>query len=289
MATDELPLRRPPAWENYGPPSRGWAVYGGVLMLLGIGLAVLVLVNDRTEHAALYAVAGGGGMFAIGLVVLGSTFRGHPQPPILVNAVAVTPGADRLPDDWVHLFRRRRVSLAFAIGIAAVGAYMATIVLGTVWLVLDGTEDAGLLLLLGVPVLSAVVIGVYAVREWMSRRRLSTFGLAPTGLTLGRAGLTLLEPHRTRFIPWDAVVRVEAKNARTRAGESPQHPLLHLVLAGETVEVQLSRYAAAPHVVYSAVVTALEDAAFRDALGTSGVQGSLEVWTANAPRGSSRR
>lgn len=55
MAADELPLRQPPAWENYGPPSRGWAVYGGVLLLFRVGIAILDLPNDGSEHAPLFA------------------------------------------------------------------------------------------------------------------------------------------------------------------------------------------------------------------------------------------
>lgn len=282
MPLDALPLRRPPAWNASQHPGRWTVPFGIVLILAGVGLGILVITQDRTEHAPLFAVAAGGGVFAWGLVILGMAFPPPPQPPMLVNAVAVTPGDERPPDDWVHLFRRRRMTRAFAIGVAALSAYMFTIVGGTVWLVLDGTEDSGLLLWLGIPVLSAVGIGIYAIREALSRRRLSTFGRPPTGLTVGESGITLLDPHRTRFIPWESVVRVAAKNARTRGGEARHFPLLELVIPGENVEVQLARYVATPHVVYSAVVTAVEDAAFRSALGTSGAQAVLERWSADA-------
>ncbi len=281
MSSDALPLRRPPAWERTRRPGAGSAIFGIVLILIGVGITILVLTQDRTPHAPLFAAAAGGGMFAWGLVILGMAFPPRPQPPVLVNAVAVTPGDDRLPDDWVHLFRRRRMTRSFTIGVAALSAYMFVIVGGTVWLVMDGTEDAGLLLFLGIPLLSAVILGINALREWVSRRRLSTFGRAPTGLTLGRSGLTLLEPHHTRFIPWETITRVGAKNAKTRGGESPYHPVMELALPGETVEVQLARYVATPHAVYTAVVTAVEDAGFREELGDARAQGVLERWAAN--------
>ena len=282
MSEDAYLLRRPEAWRKAQAFGRGTLIYGLVLIAFGVGIGILVLVREPSAHAPLFAVASGGGMLAWGLVLIGLAVPPHPHPPVLVNAVAVTPTNEPLPDDWVHLFRRRRMGRTFALGLGALSLYMLAIVVVTVWLVVDGTEDAGLLLFLGIPVLSAVVWGIYALREARSRRRLSTFGRAPTGFTLGASGVTVLEPHATRHIPWGDVSHVVATNARTRGGKSPLHPIVQLVVGSETVTLQINQHVASPAVVYTALATAVDDARFRSMLGDSRGQAVLEGWARDA-------
>jgi len=285
---EALPLRRPPAWAKAQSFGRWSLVYGFVLLAGGIALGILVLTRDRTDQALLYALASGGGIGAWGLIAIGVSFPARQRPPQLVNAVAVTPSSERLADDWVHLFRRRRMARVFSIGLVALGLYMLLIGGGTVYLVAIGVEDAGILLFAALPLLSGVMMLGFAAREVISHRRLSTFGRAPTGFTLGPSGVTLLEPQVTRFIPWAQVASVHAGNGRTRGGESPLYPIVTLTLhpdaAGATPEqltLQMGQYLVDRAVVFSALVTALEDSAFRSDLGTTRAQAVFERWAAD--------
>lgn len=286
MSATSLPLRRPPAWQKRETFGTWSLVFGIFLLALGVGIGILALLNDRTDQTVFSAIAGGGGMAAWGLIAIGVSFPSRPQAPLLVNAVAVTPTPDRPADDWVHLFRRRRMARVFSVGLVVLGLYMLTLGGGIAYLVLIGEEEGWLLPLLAIPILSGVLGVGFGLREVTSRARLATFGRAPTGLTLGPSGITLLEPHSTRFIPWEAVSRVRADNARTRGGKSPLYPIVVLTLHGSPeVTLQLTQYLAPPEAVFSALLTAYEDAAFRGELGTSPTQSLLERWTADAPAG----
>jgi hypothetical protein len=295
VAVTSLPLRRPAVWNTTAAFGTWSLVYGCVLLAVGVGIGILTLSADRTPHAPLYAVVGGGGMAALGLVAIGVSFRPRAQPPVLVNAVAVTPSTALLPDDWVHLFRRRRMAPVFSIGLVALGLYMLTIAGGTAYLVAVGVEDAGLLLFAVIPLLSGLGMLGYGLREMVSRQRLSTFGRAPTGLTLGTSGITLLDPHRTRHIPWSRVLAVRADNGRTRGGKSALYPIVVLTVAPdaagpdaqpatqpEEVTLQMLQYVVDRAVVFSALATAFEDPGFRAELGSAGAQTLLDRWVVAA-------
>jgi hypothetical protein len=283
------PLRRPQAWERAQSFGRWSLVLGIALLTAGIAIGILAITQDRTDQAPLYAIAGGGGIAAWGLVAIGLSFPTRAKPPLLVNAVAVTPSSEKLADDWVHLFRRRRMARAYSIGLVALGLYMLTIGGGTVYLVAIGVEDAGILLFAALPIFSGVMMLGFGAREAISRQRLSTFGRAPTGFTLGTSGFTLLEPHTTRFIPWERIASIRAGNARTRGGESPLYPTVTLTLhpdaaggRGEEITLQMLQYLVHRAVVVTALVEGLEDAAFRGDLGTMRAQAVLDRWAAVA-------
>lgn len=283
------PLRWPPVWARAKSFGR-WSLFFGIaLLVLGVGIAVLIVAEDRTDQALFNAVAGGGGMAAWGLIAIGASFPTRAERPVLVNAVAVTPSSERLADDWVHLFRRRRMARVFSIGLIALGLYMLTIGGGTAYLVAIGVEEAGVLVFSVLALLSGVMMLGFGAREAISRQRLSTFGRAPTGFTLGASGFTLLEPHTTRFIPWGRIADVRPGYAPTRGGVSPHHPIVTLTLrpdaAGsqdENLTLQMMQYLADRAVVFSAIATAVEDAGFRDDLGTTRAQAVLDRWAAEA-------
>jgi hypothetical protein len=289
MPASSIPLRRPDVWrelKTFGPWMR---VYGIVLVAFGVGLAVLTVLRERSEFGPLFAVMVGGGFVAGGLVLIGMTFPPRPEAPTLVNAVAVTPGGERLADDWVHVFRRRRFSRFVTLGFAGLALYLLTLVGGILFLIVVGAEDAGLLVLLVLPLVAGVWWAAFGIRQAISRRRLGTFGRPPTGLTLGRSGLTLLDPGATRFIPWERLQSVDAGLTRTRGGPSPLYPIIVLRLraddgqAAEQVTLHLIQYVAPAHVVFSALVTAVEQWDFREQLGTASAQSTLDAWMAATP------
>ncbi len=288
MAATSIALRRPPVWDSLETFGVWIRVFGIALVAGGVGLAVLTLMNERSEYAPLFAVMTGSGFVAGGLVAIGITFPPRPQPPTLVNAVAVTPVPELLPDDWVHLFRRRRFSRFVTLGLIGVGFFLLVLVGGIVFLIAVGEEDSGLLVLLVLPFAAGVYWAVFGIRQAISRRRLGTFGLAPTGLTLGRSGLTLLDPVATHFIPWQRLRSVEPGLARTRGGPSALYPIITLGFhpeAGrqaENVTLHLIQHVVPAHVVFSALATAHEDPAFRDELGTARAQSTMDAWVTQA-------
>lgn len=288
MSATALPLRRPSVWAKRQTFGLGSLLFGIFLLAFGVGIGILALLNDRSGQGPFSAVAGGGGMAAWGLIAIGVSFPARPQPPALVNAVAVTPSDDRLPDNWVHLFRRRRMARAFSIGLVVLGVYMLILGGGITTLVFLGEEEAWLLPFLALPFFSGLFMLGLGLREMTSRARLATFGRAPTGLTLGPSGIALLEPHTTRFLPWDRVTALRVANGRTRGGESSLYPIIVLTLrpdgSGQPADetLQLTQYLAPPEAVYTAIVTAFKDAGFRGQLGTSPAQQVLERWTADA-------
>lgn len=278
MTASSYPLRRPAIWAGRRRFGRWSLAIGVALVVAGLALVVLVLVREPSSSAPLLAFLVGGGIVAWGLVAIGVSAPARPHPPVLVNAVAVIPGPDRPVDDWVHLFPARRFGRTLSLGMLVLGGYLVVLAVGVTALVLLGEEDPVSVLFVGIPFAAGIAMLVLAGREVVSHRRLSTFGRAPTGLALGRSGLTVLDPGSTRVLPWSRVDGVRAANGRTRGGESSLYPELVISTGGERVVLPLARYAVEAEVVFGAVATACEVSAFREGLGSARVQAVFEEW-----------
>ncbi len=211
--------------------------------------------------------------------------RGHAE---LVNAVAVTPSDRRLTDDWVHLVRGRPVPPLLLLGLFAYGAYGVAMALGAA---LDANANDDAAAFLAALVFSAIGLGMLGVATWaaLGRRRLSSFGRPPIGLTLGPSGVTLVTVRRTRFLAWDDIRLIETPLvARSRDTEHLYRTVRLTVLPSDDgppeVTLAMSRYRLEPAALYTALETFRENPALREMLGTTHGQALLDAWSEAARR-----
>lgn len=277
----EYPLREPALWRDARPVGRFTLVFGAAASLIGLLMTIMVAANGA-PFVAIVAVSW---PISLGVVVMGLWAvdrmpRGEAE---LVNAVAVTPSRDRLPDDWVHLVRGRPVPPLLQLGLLAYGAYGVAMAVGAA---LDARANGDAAALLSALIFTAIGLGMLGVAAWaaLGRRRLSSFGRTPIGLTLGPSGVTLVTVRRTRFLAWDDIRLVETPSAARSRDTEHLYRTVRLTVRpsdGGPPEVTLvmSRYRLEPAALYTALVTFSQNAGLREVLGTTHGQALLEAWS----------
>lgn len=281
----DYPLREPARWREAKPVGRFTLIFGAVASLVGLLLTVMVMSNG----APFVGVVAVSWPIVLGVVVMGLwVFDRMPRGDAeLVNAVAVTPSDDRLPDDWVHLVRGRAVPPLLQIGLIAYGAYGVAMSVGAA---LDATANDDGAAFLAAIIFAAIGVGMLGVAAWaaLGRRRLSSFGRAPIGLTLGASGITLVTVRRTRFIAWDDIRTIATPVAARSRDTEHLYRTVRLTAGGgagesggEALEVLLpmSRYRLEPAALYTALVTFSQHPGLRELLGTTHGQALLDAWT----------
>lgn len=260
--------RREPAWRI-----AAWAVAYTFL----VSRMIWHLLDGSLGWAvAQLLISGVIGLIAVGEFWLAGGERGR---PVLVNAVALTRAEVRPHDSWVHLFRDGRVPVIVQIGLFVVSGFALTGAVSSSVLAIEQRSQG--VLLLTIPTALVAAIGVIAAfATVLLDRAVRSFGRRPTGLALGRTGLTRLTLDDPIDIAWERIRSVRPQSVIHNAASGDFIASIELRTDTEPVLVPLGGMDAHAMLVYTAIRFWVEHPERRDELSTTFAQRRMLEWHA---------
>ena len=262
-----------------------------ILLSIMVALMVVVLVA---------MVANGGsalnGFLAVNFCIFGALIawgwipRSRQRSNFrFLNATVMTHAEQPTADSWVHLAATRPARLAARIAFAWValaagvgGAAAAAQIAGVMPRLNETAHTAQLVIAMVVCLALAVASGWTAWIMFAQAVRHRTYGRRPSGITLGRAGVSVRVPGRDAEIPWAIIQSIDA--LPMAVGRGATIPVIQMRLAehsgipGDLQYVAVEGLMVPPDAVYTALQWYFSHPMARWELSRSEGQRRLDGW-----------
>ncbi|WP_040168024.1 hypothetical protein [Microbacterium gorillae] len=278
--SESLPYPLPPDWplrRGRGPRILTVAVFV-IAWVVVLGLTVTSLADGSTWPGLWWTFA----FLLLGLCLSVVFLRsgGEQGVPRFVNAMAMSVGADRPVDSWVHYVPEMRHSAWYAIcllitGVPAIGLAGW----GAVLAIAAGGSTLWALVLVAVNVAVAAVFVNAGVKSALIRRNSRTFGKHDVGIAVGRNGVSRHLLEGISAWPWEEIADITPTTIVTDRDSDDVTPDIRLTLRnGEEVLLELSFKDVHPLLFYCVVRFWWDRPDLRDELSTTFAQQRIERW-----------
>jgi hypothetical protein len=199
---------------------------------------------------------------------------------VLVNAIAFSRSSTRPPDQWTHFAKLRPVPWRLLTGYIVITLVCVWGFLGCINLA--GNDIWPVIFPLVVLAIGALFFG------WVAVASVASYGKRTGwphlhGLGIGRSGIALRFTGGDADVPWESVRSIGAVFTNADNPKKAHIPVLRVVYADTSVDLNTQILGAAPTVMYCALRYYLENPVQRGELGTTVAQKRMDRWLAQAP------